>query len=315
MADSQTIPRLNTPSKATPRLSDLIARASTLSAIATAVVHPVDELSLAGALAAGKDRTILPVLIGPKHKIESVGLNLGDTQIIDVPHSHAAADEAVRLARDGTVKALMKGKLHTDELLSAVLEHGIGLRTDRRLGHVFVLDIPGFDRFLLIADAAINILPDLMAKRDITQHAIHVAHALGVETPKVAILSATEEVNPKMVSTLDAAALCKMADRGQITGALLDGPLAFDNAMSAEALKTKGISSPVAGRADVLIVPSLEAGNMLAKQLDYLGGASAYGVALGASVPIILTSRADSIDERRGSAAIAALLAAQSVQP
>lgn len=315
MAVSQTIPARNKAPKATPRLSQLIASAGKDRPIATAVVHPVDRLSLGGALAAAKDGTILPVLIGPKHKIESVGLDLGNTEIIDAPHSHAAADEAVRLAKDGSVKALMKGKLHTDELLSAVLATGSGLRTDKRLGHVFVLDMPGFDRFLLIADAAINILPDLMAKRDITQHAINVAHALGVETPKVAILSATEEVNPKMVSTLDAAALCKMADRAQITGGVLDGPLAFDNAMSAEALKTKGIASPVAGRADVLIVPSLEAGNMLAKQLDYMGGASAYGVALGAAIPIILTSRADSIDERRGSAAIAALLATQSARP
>jgi len=292
-------------------LDALIAAARKPQPIATAVVHPVDELSLAGALAAGKDKTIYPILIGPKHKIEAVGLDLGNVDIIDVPHSHAAAETAVALARDGTVQALMKGKLHTDELLEAVLHRDMGLRTDRRLGHVFVLDMAGFDRLLLIADAAINILPDLIAKRDITQHAIHVAHALGIDLPKVAILSATEEVTPKMVSTLDAAALCKMADRGQITGAVLDGPLAFDNAMSADALKTKGIASPVAGRADILIVPSLEAGNMLAKQLDYLGGASAYGVALGAKVPIILTSRADSIEERRGSAAIAALLASK----
>lgn len=295
----------------THRLDYLIAKTGNIKSVPTAVVHPVDHLSLSGALAAGRDGSISPVLVGPAAKIERVGLDLENARIVDVPHSHAAAATAAKMASEGEVQALMKGKLHTDELLSAVIKRGHGLRTERRLAHVFVLDVASFDRLLLISDAAVNILPDLNAKADIVRHSIDVAHALGLHNPKVAILSATEEVNPNLPSTLDAAALCKMADRGQIKGGILDGPLAFDNAISMEAAQTKGIESKVAGKADVLIVPSLEAGNMLAKQMDYMANANAYGVALGAKVPIILTSRADTVDERRGSCALAALLVEQ----
>ncbi len=289
------------------RAKALLERASDCAPMRTAVVHPVDDLSLGGAAAAAQAGLIVPNYIGPKAKIEAVGIAFQESQLIDVPHSHAAADEAVRLVNAGKIDAIMKGKLHTDELLSAVLSSKDGLRTDKRLGHVFALDVSGLDRWLFIADAAVNISPDLMAKRDIVQHAIDLAQALGIETPRVAILSATEEVNPKMISTLDAAALCKMADRGQITGAVLDGPLAYDNAMSQAAAQTKGIVSDVAGRADILIVPDLEAGNILAKQMDYMAGTNAYGIALGARVPIILTSRADSVEERIGSCALASL--------
>jgi len=226
------------------------------------------------------------------------------------PHSHAAAEKAVLLAREGKVEALMKGSLHTDELMAAVTDRDSGLRTERRISHVFVLDIPSYPKPLMITDAAINIFPDLMAKRDICQNAIDLAHCLGIQQPKVAILSAVETVTTKIPSTLEAAALCKMAQRGQITGGLLDGPLAMDNAISEEAAHTKGIDSPVAGQADILLVPDLEAGNMLAKQLTFLAGAEAAGLVLGARLPVILTSRADSVRTRLASCAIAALYVA-----
>jgi phosphate acetyltransferase/phosphate butyryltransferase len=236
-------------------------------------------------------------------------VDLSPYELIATEHSHAAAEQAVALARAGQVDALMKGSLHTDELMQAVLAPGIGLSTARRMSHVFVIDVPTYPRPLLLTDAAINIYPDLEAKRDIVQNAIDLAHVLGIEIPKVAILSATEAVNPKIHSTLEAAALCKMADRGQITGGLVDGPLAFDNAVSQKAARTKGIVSPIEGQADILVVPDLESGNMLAKQLEYLAEAQSAGIVLGARVPIILTSRADSPLVHKASCALALLVA------
>ncbi len=290
----------------------LIARAGG-HPVRTAVVHPVDTRSLGGALAAAAAGLIVPVLIGPQAKIraaaESLGADLSGLELVDTPHSHAAADAAVGLAARGEVVSLMKGALHTNELMGAVVPRSAGLRTERRMSHVFVMSTPAYSKWLLITDGAINIEPDLAAKRCIVQNAIDVARAIGVTMPKVAILSATEEVDPGIRSTIDAAALCKMADRGQITGGLLDGPLAFDLAISQESVAAKGIVSPVAGDADILVVPNLEAGNMVAKQLDYLAGASAAGVVVGARVPIILTSRSDEIGERVASCAVAACLA------
>jgi phosphate acetyltransferase len=256
---------------------------------------------------------IAPVLVGPKGKIESVArsldLDLGATTIVDVPHSKAAAEKAVALVRAGEAELLMKGSLHSDELLAEVTKRDTGLRTGRRISHVFVMDVPSHPRTLFITDAAVNIAPDLMAKRDIIQNAIELYAGLGLGVPKVAILSAVETVNPSIPSTIEAAALCKMAERGQITGGELDGPLAFDNAISLEAARIKGIKSMVAGRADVLVVPDLEAGNMLAKNLTFLSGADAAGVVLGARVPIILTSRADNVRTRLASCAVAMLFA------
>jgi phosphotransacetylase len=260
---------------------------------------------------AGARGMIIPILVGPRSKIEAAAreadLDISATEIIDVPHSHAAAETAVALAREGKVGMLMKGKLHTDELLAPVVDKLTGLRTERRISHVFALDVPSYPKPLLISDAAINTFPDLDAKRDIVQNAIDLALALGIEIPKVAILSAVETVTPTLPSTVDAAALCKMADRGQITGGQIDGPLAFDNAVSKAAAQTKGITSPVAGEADILIAPDLEAGNMIAKQLIYLAGADAAGLVLGARVPIVLTSRADGVMSRLASAAMAQL--------
>lgn len=294
------------------RYRQLIEAARRGPAIRTAVVHPCDEVSLAGALDAASDRLIVPILVGPQAKIrkaaENAGRSLQDIEIIDTPHSHAAAIRAVELAREGSVQALMKGALHTDELMSAVIRAETGLRTERRMSHVFVLDVPHYPKPLFITDAAINIYPDLETKRDIVQNAIDLAHALGIAMPKVAILSAVETVYPKITSTVEAAALCKMADRGQITGGLVDGPLAFDNAVSKEAAKTKGLVSAVAGDADVLVAPDLEAGNMMAKQLIYLAGADAAGIVLGARVPIMLTSRADGALARQASCALAQLV-------
>lgn len=290
---------------------DLIRATKDLAAIRTAVVHPCDELSLGGALAAADKAIIHPVLIGPKAKIEAtaaqIGRDLTGIEIIDTPHSHAAAETAVALTREGSVDMLMKGKLHTDELLRPILKKETGLRTERRLTHVFALDVPHYPKPLLVSDAAINIAPTLQTKRDIVQNAIDLARAIGISVPKVAILSAVETVTATLPSTLDAAALCKMADRGQITGGVLDGPLAFDNAVSKAAAETKGITSAVAGDADILVVPDLEAGNMVAKQLIYLAGAEAAGLVLGAHVPIVLTSRADGVLSRLASAAIAQL--------
>jgi len=293
------------------RYNELIAATHDLDPIRTAVVHPCDALSLAGALEAASQGLIAPVLIGPKLKISAAAdeaeRSLDDVELIDVPHSHAAAEHAVALVRKGAADAIMKGKLHTDELMDAIVDPERGLRTGRRMSHVFALDVPHYPKPLFITDAAINIYPDLDDKRDIIQNAIDLAQALGIAVPKVAILSAVETVNPKFASTVDAAALCKMADRRQITGGLLDGPLAFDNAISKSAAATKGIVSQVAGDADILVAPDLEAGNMLAKQLIYLAGAESAGIVLGARVPIILTSRADGTLSRLASCALAQL--------
>jgi len=284
-----------------------------LPAVLCAVVHPCDRDSLLGPIEAAQRGLITPVLVGPEKKIRSVaqaeGIDLGPYQLVAAPHSHAAAARAVELARTGEVEALMKGSLHTDELLAAVVPSATGLRTARRISHVFVMDVPSYPRMLLITDAAINIYPKLEEKVDIVQNAIDLAHVLGIKQPRVAIVSAVETVNAKIESTIEAAALCKMADRGQITGALLDGPLAFDNAISQQAAQTKGIVSPVAGLADILLVPDLEAGNMLAKQLCYLAGAEGAGIVMGTRVPIVLTSRADSVRTRLASTALLALVA------
>jgi phosphate acetyltransferase len=290
----------------------LIAATTDLTPVRTAVVHPCDELSLTGALDAAERGIIVPILVGPKARIVAVakaaGCSLTGIEVVDTPHSHAAAAMAVALARAGKVEALMKGALHTDELMEAVVDATLGLRTERRMSHIYVLDVPTYPKPLLITDAAINVAPDLREKRDIVQNAIDLARALGTELPKVAILSAVETVTPRMTSTLDAAALCKMADRGQITGGLLDGPLAFDNAISAASAAAKGIVSQVAGDADILVAPDLESANMMAKQLIYLAGADAAGLVMGAAVPIILTSRSDSGWARLASCALARLV-------
>ncbi len=284
-----------------------------LGAIRMAVVHPCDELSLSAALDARATGLIEPVLVAPRSRLEAVaaaaGLDLGGIAIEDVAHSHAAAARAAELASQGKVEALMKGSLHTDELMAAVLASSAGLRTKRRVSHCFLMQTPAYPRPFIITDAAINIAPALEDKADIIRNAIDLAHAIGVTEPRVAILAAVETVNPRMPATLDAAALCKMAERGQITGGRLDGPLGFDNAVSAAAARTKGIDSPVAGQADILVVPDLESGNMLAKQLMYMGDAASAGIVLGARVPVVLTSRADSHESRIASCAIAVLLA------
>ncbi|THH36895.1 bifunctional enoyl-CoA hydratase/phosphate acetyltransferase [Aliishimia ponticola] len=293
------------------RFKELVKATQDLAPVVTAVVHPCDALSLEGALEAGAQGMIVPVLIGPKAKIESVAAenarDLSGVRIIDVPHSHAAAAKAVELARAGEVAMLMKGKLHTDELLAPVVDRDTGLRTERRMSHIYAFDVPTYPKPLMISDAAINIFPQLPEKRDIVQNAIDLCHALGIACPKVALLSAVETVTLGIPSTVDASALCKMADHGQITGGQLDGPLAFDNAVSASAVAAKGITSNVAGDADILIVPDLEAGNMVAKQLVYLAGADAAGLVLGARVPIVLTSRADDVMSRLASCAMAQL--------
>ena len=294
------------------RYDQLLNAAKSLPKIRMGVVHPCSREALEGALDAARLGLIEAILIGPESRIRSLAseckLDLSGVSIVDAPHSHAAADKAVELARAGEVDALMKGSLHSDELLGAVVNAQCGLRTERRISHVFVLDVPRYPKPLLITDAAINVAPDFDAKVDIVQNAIDLAHALGIALPKVAILSALETVTSKLRSSMDAAALSKMADRGQITGGLVDGPLAFDNAVSLAAARTKGIISPVAGDADILVVPDLESGNMLAKQLEYLGGAQAAGIVMGARVPIVLTSRADSAHSRIASCAITLLL-------
>ena len=291
----------------------LIAFAATLPPTPTAVAHPCDHDSLAAVVEAARLKLIAPILVGPRAKIEAAAkecnLDLGDLPIVDAPHSHAAAECAVQLVHEGRAQALMKGSLHTDELMGAVVARGTGLRTERRVSHCFIMDVPGRAEPLIITDAAVNITPTLDEKRDIVQNAIDLAHALRFPVARVAILSAMETVNSKVPSTLEAAALCKMADRGQITGGILDGPLALDNAINEEAAKIKGIESPVAGHANVLVVPDLEAGNMLAKSLTFLAGADAAGIVLGAKVPIILTSRADSVITRLASCAVASLVA------
>lgn len=291
----------------------LLARCEGLPPIPTAVAHPCDYTSLDGALEAARLGLIVPILCGPAARIRAVaeehGLSLGNAEIIDAPHSHASAECAVDAVRTGRAELLMKGSLHSDEMLHAVARSASGLRTERRLSHVFAMDVPNYHKPLFITDAAVNIFPTLNDKADIVRNAIDLVRVLGVERPKVAILSAVETVTDKIPSTIDAAALCMMSLRGQIEGGLLDGPLAFDNAISKAAADTKGIKSEVAGDPDILLVPDMEAGNMLAKQLTFLAGAECAGIVLGARVPVILTSRADSVRARIGSCAIAVLLA------
>lgn len=293
----------------------LIVAAQAAASAITIVAHPCDEASLRGALEAADNGLIVPVLVGPEGRIRKVaqesGLDLKAHVIVDVAHSHAAAAKAVALIREGKGELLMKGSLHTDELMREVTASATGLRTERRISHVFVMDVPGHADTLFITDAAINIFPDLDVKRDIVQNAIDLWVKIGLgEQPRVAIVSAVETVTTKIPSTIEAAALCKMADRGQIVGGLLDGPLAFDNAISPEAARIKGLTSPVAGRAQIIVVPDLEAGNMLAKNLTFLTHADAAGIVLGARVPIVLTSRADSVRSRLASCAVATLYAA-----
>lgn len=279
-----------------------------LDPLVTAVVHPVDAYSLGGAVQAAEEKIITPILIGPKHKIEAAAkennIDISPYTLVHTPHSNAAAEEAVRLAGSGKVEALMKGKLATEELMEACMAKETGLRTGRRMSHVFLLDVPSYPKPLLLTDAAINIAPTLMEKKDIVQNAVDLFHSLGLGTPKVAILAAVETVNEKMPATLDATALCKMAERGQITGCQIDGPLAFDNAVSLEAATIKGIHSEVAGRADILVAPDIESGNMLYKQLRYFSGVQGAGIVLGAKVPIILTSRAGDAQSRIASCAL-----------
>jgi phosphate acetyltransferase len=297
-----------------PKYRQLIERAQRLEPVSTAVAHPCDGVSLGSAVEAANLGLIDPILVGPVLKIrsaaESAGIDIGRFKIVNAEHSHEAAVKAVALVREGRAEALMKGSLHTDELMAAVVARDTGLRTSRRISHCFIMDVPGHPDALVITDAAVNIAPTLKDKIDIVQNAIDLAHVMGVEDVRVAILSAMETVNPDVPSTLEAAALCKMADRGQITGALLDGPLALDNAISPEAAAIKKIVSPVAGRANVLVVPDLEAGNMLAKSLSFLAQADSAGIVLGARVPIILTSRADAPLARYASCAVALLIAA-----
>ena len=313
--------KLRAPLRALPKVQlrredrylELIARCETLEAMSTAVVHPCSEDALVGAIQAAEHKLIKPILVGPEAKIrttaEQAKVDITPFRIIAADHSHHAAVLAVQLVRSGEAANLMKGSLHTDELLRAVLSPEAGLRTERRLSHCFCLAVPTYERAIILTDAAINISPDLRAKRDICQNAIDLARALGRDEPKVAILAAVETINPDMPATLDAGVLCKMADRGQIKGGILDGPLAFDNAVDEEAARTKGIVSPVAGQADILIAPNLEAGNMLAKQLTFMADAEAAGIIVGARVPIVLTSRADSVRTRLASCALSVLMA------
>jgi len=297
----------------TGKYERLLERCRGLDPVPTAVAHPCEKSALAGAIEAGEHGLIEPILVGPAPKLEeiakSAGIDLGKTRVVDAPHSHGAAAKAVELVRQGQAELLMKGSLHTDELLAAVVARETGLRTGRRISHVFIMDVPTYHKVLIVTDAAINIAPALEDKADICQNAIDLAITLGLKEPKVAILAAVETVNSKMPATLDAAALCKMADRGQITGGLLDGPLAFDNAVSKEAAETKGIHSAVAGDPDILLAPDLEAGNILAKLLSFLANADSAGLVLGARVPIILTSRADTVRSRIASCAVAKLAA------
>ena len=297
----------------TGKYEQLLTRCANLEPIPAAVAHPCEASALAGAIEAGEKNLITPILVGPAAKIRQVakdaGIALGSVRIVDTSHSHESAAKAVALVRAGEAELLMKGSLHTDELLGAVVARDTGLRTGRRISHVFIMDVPTYHKVLIVTDAAINIAPALDDKVDICQNAIDLARALGLELPRLAILAAVETVNAKMQATIDAACLCKMAERGQITGAVLDGPLAFDNAISAEAAKIKGITSPVAGNPDILLVPDLEAGNILAKQLSFLANADSAGLVLGARVPIILTSRADSVRSRIASCGVAVLAA------
>ena len=292
----------------------LVAKAQSHPPVRVAVAHPCDQVSLESAVKAAELKLIEPILVGPAERIRKVaadnGLDISKFEIVDAEYSEEAAAKAVDLVREGRADALMKGSLHTDELMGAVVKRDTGLRTSRRISHCFVMDVPGHDQPLVITDAAVNIAPDLKSKVDIVQNAIDLVHALGQPEARVAVLSAMETINPDVPSTLEAAALCKMADRGQITGGILDGPLALDNAISPEAAAIKKIKSPVAGRANVLVVPDLEAGNMLAKSLSFLADADAAGIVLGAKVPIILTSRADEETARLASCAVAQLMVA-----
>lgn len=297
----------------TGKYEQLLERCANLEPVPTAVAHPCDASSLSGAVEAAELGLIVPILVGPEAKItetaNALGVDLGKYQIVDAPHSHSAAAKAVALIREGSAQVLMKGSLHTDELMSAVVARDGGLRTGRRISHAFIMDVPTYHKVLIVTDGAINIAPVLEDKVDICQNAIDLAVALGCERPKVAILAAVETVTSKMPATIDAACLCKMAERGQITGALLDGPLAFDNAISKKAATIKGINSNVAGDPDILLAPDLEAGNILAKQLSFLAKADSAGMVLGARVPVILTSRADSVRSRIASCAVAMLVA------
>ena len=295
------------------KFDELLKRCEDLEPIPTAVAHPCEATALAGAIEAAEHGLIKPILVGPAAKIRAIAkeakIKLGDVEIVDAPHSHEAAAQAVQLVREGKAELLMKGSLHTDELLGAVVSREAGLRTARRMSHVFLMDVPTYHKPIIVTDAAINIAPTLEDKVDICQNAIDIAHVMGVKKPKVAILAAVETVTSKMPATIDAAALCKMADRKQITGGVLDGPLAFDNAISKDAAKTKGIASEVAGDPDIQLVPDLESGNMVAKLLAYLANAESAGLVLGARVPIILTSRADGVRSRIASCAVAMLAA------
>jgi phosphate acetyltransferase len=297
----------------TGKYEQLLARCRPLAPVPTAVVHPCEATALAGALEAAAKGLIVPILVGPAARIAEVArearLSVDRIHVVDTPHSHGAAAKAVELVRAGQAELLMKGSLHTDELLGAVVAREAGLRTGRRISHVFVMDVPTYHKVLVVTDAAINIAPTLEDKVDICQNAIDLAVSLGVSRPKVAILAAVETVTSKMPATIDAACLCKMAERGQITSAVLDGPLAFDNAISRDAAITKGIRSEVAGDPDILLAPDLEAGNILAKQLTFLANADSAGLVLGARVPIILTSRADSVRSRIASCGVAMLVA------
>jgi phosphotransacetylase len=303
----------NRPPTGTGKYERLLERCRGLDAVPTAVAHPCEASALAAAVDAAREGLIVPLLVGPAAKIEETarkaGLDLAGLEIVDVPHSQAAAEKAVELVRAGRAEVLMKGSLHTDELMSAIVSRERGLRTGRRISHVFLMDVPTYHKVLVITDAAINIAPVLEDKVDICQNAIDLAVVLGVSTPKVAVLAAVETVTSKMPATLDAAALSKMAQRGQIKGAIVDGPLAFDNAISREAARTKGIDSEVAGDPDILVAPDLEAGNILAKQLAFLAHADGAGLVLGARVPVILTSRADSVRSRIASCGVAKLVA------
>jgi phosphotransacetylase len=297
----------------TGKYEQMLETCKNMKPIPTAVVHPCEESALAGAIEAAKRGIIVPILVGPREKIEatakSAGIDLSGYQIVDTPHSNASAVKAVELVRTARAELLMKGSLHTDELMAAVVSREGGLRTGRRISHVFVMDVPTYHKVLIVTDGAINIAPTLEDKADICQNAIDLAISLGLKKPKVAILAAVETVTSKMPATIDAAALCKMSDRKQITGAILEGPLAFDNAISKEAALTKGIHSEVTGDPDILLAPDLEAGNILAKQLSFLTNADSAGLVLGARVPIILTSRADSVRSRIASCAVAMLAA------
>jgi phosphate acetyltransferase len=297
----------------TSKYDRLIARAKQVPPVRTVIAHPCDESSLRGPVEAAEAGIITPIFVGPKDKISAVArtarINIDQFEIVDAPHSDASAARAVELIHESKGEVLMKGSLHTDELMRAVASSKTGLRTARRISHVFVMDVPTYSETLFITDAAINIFPDLDAKRDIIQNAIDLWTQVGLGTPRVAILSAVETVTSKIPSTIEAAALCKMADRGQITGGILDGPLAFDNAIDPEAARIKGIKSEVAGRAQILMVPDLEAGNMLAKNLSFMAKADSAGIVLGARVPIVLTSRADSVRSRMASCAVAVLYA------